>query len=387
MTRIYLDNAATSWPKPESVYTAMDGWSRTNGANAGRAAYAEAVGADQAITQARRAVADLLGAKSQQVVFTAGCTDGLNLAIHGLLAPGDHVITSAAEHNSVLRPLSAWADRVSLTHLPCNAVGIVDLAELRRQLRPETRLVAVTQASNVTGAIQPIADLCQMLKEHNAQHGGRTKLLVDAAQSLGHLGVRVDQLPIDLLATSGHKGLLGPLGIGVLYLRPGAEAEVRPLRQGGTGSQSDRDVQPDTLPDKYEAGSANMPGIVGLGAGVRHVNDHFDSIVAHAAELSARFLTGVQGIAGVTLYGSPPEALRAPLAAFNIGDQDPREVATILDTHFGVQARAGIHCAPRMHAALGTLARGGAVRLSWGAFNTPTDIDAALEAIRAIAAA
>ena len=232
-TRIYLDNAATSWPKPDSVYAAVDAYQRELGAAGGRGGYRSGVEADRLLARARQAVARLVAVESpRQIVFTSSGTDALHLAIDGLLRPGDHVVTTVCEHNSVLRPLRALRETadVSISYVRCDAQGFVSPDDVRAALRPNTRLVAVVHASNVTGAIQPIDEIGPIAREADAF------FLVDAAQSLGHVPIDVSQIAVDLLAAPGHKGLLGPLGTGVLYIRPCVERELQPLRCGGTGS-------------------------------------------------------------------------------------------------------------------------------------------------------
>ena len=391
MKRIYLDNAATSWPKPESVYLAVDRYLRENGAPAGRSTYSQAAEVERIIAAARAAVARLIGAGDpRQIVFAYSGTDALNLAIHGLLRRGDHAICSAADHNSVLRPLRSLEEHgdIEVTRVACNREGIVDPDDVRRALRPNTRLVAMTHASNITGAVQPAAEIGQLVKQHGA------RFLVDAAQSLGHLPIDVDALHADLLAAPGHKGLLGPLGTGILYIRPGVENQLQTIRQGGTGTESDQDRQPDLLPQKFEPGNHNVPGLVGLAAALEWLQIQGISVIeAHEQQLADRLRTGLLSIHGVTLHGPKP-SIRAtgsaqspvpPSAAvvsISIDGYDPQEAAAVLDASFGVQVRAGLHCAPLMHKAIGTLDRGGTVRFSIGAFNTSEEIDAAIDAVK-----
>lgn len=377
--RVYLDNAATSWPKPEAVYRAVDDYQRRLGAPAGRSSYTEASEAERLVTACRQKVARLIGAADpKRIVFTQNGTDSLNIALHGLLRPGDHVVTSVCEHNSVLRPLRFLAEHrdVTVSYVPCGATGIVDPDEVRRAITRQTKLVAILHASNVTGSIQPVAQIGRTAKEHGAD------LLVDAAQSLGYLPIDVSELGCDLLAAPGHKGLLGPLGTGVLYLSPGIDQRLLPLRQGGTGTRSDEDVQPSSLPDRYESGNLNMPGIVGLEAGASHL------LVAgigpsreHQTQLTAHLLDGLAGLSAATIYGSRNLAERVGVVSLNVEGYDPRELASLLDAQWSIQTRAGIHCAPRMHQALRT-APAGTLRLSVGHFTTEADVDAALAALR-----
>ena len=379
--RIYLDNAATSWPKPETVYDAVDKYLRENGAPAGRSAYTQAADVERAIASARAAVARLIGATSaKQIIFTSNGTEALNLAIHGLLRPGDHAICTWADHNSVLRPLRDLEEHnnVQVTRVRCDASGQVNPDDIRRALQPNTKLVAILHASNVTGVIQPIPEIGRIVHEHGA------RFLVDAAQSLGHVPVSVDELQADLLAAPGHKGLLGPLGTGVLYIRPGLEAELLSARQGGTGSRSDEDRQPDFLPDKFEAGNHNVPGLVGLAAAVAWLEAKgVTALHDHEQRLSQRLRNGLQNIPRIKLHGTANQTVG--VVSITIEGYDPQEAAALLDASFGVQTRAGLHCAPLMHRALGTIETGGTIRFSIGAFNTTEDIDAAIAAVKEIA--
>jgi cysteine desulfurase/selenocysteine lyase len=385
MPRIYLDNAATSWPKPESVYTAVDRYMREIGAAAGRGAYSQAVESQRIVDEARRNCADLWGVtEPDRIVFGFNGTDVLNLAIHGVLRRGDHVVTTVCEHNSVLRPLADATRRldVEVTHVGCDGAGVVDAADMQRALRPSTRLVAVTHASNVTGAAQPIAQIARIVRTTDAL------FLVDAAQSAGHLPINNLELDIDLIAASGHKAMLGPLGVGILHIRRGVEQELLPVRQGGTGTHSTHDTPPDELPHRFEAGNLNMPALAGLAASTRFLLDRtIDTIAAHEADLAARLCDGLKAIDGVRVLGPPGDGARAPVVSITVEGYDPQDFAAALDSAFGVQCRAGLHCAPRMHAALGTLPRGGTVRFSVGWSTTPADIDRTLEAVAAIASA
>ncbi|HWB10011.1 MAG TPA: aminotransferase class V-fold PLP-dependent enzyme [Pirellulales bacterium] len=377
--RIYLDQAATSWPKPECVYEAVDQYQRLLGAAAGRGGYAEAVEVSQRVHAARAAVARLLGAeRPENVVFAFNGTDALNTAIHGGLAGGGHVITTVAEHNSVLRPLRALErdGRIEVTRLAVAGEGVVEPDEVRRALRSDTALIAVTHASNVTGAIQPAAEIGAIAREAGVL------FLLDAAQTAGELPINVRQLQVDMLAAPGHKGLLGPLGTGVLYIRPGVELRVDSLRQGGTGSFSEDDEQPAVLPDKYEAGNLNVPGILGLRAGVEWIIDKgLESLRTESMALSQRLLDRLRETEGITVYGPTPARDRIGLVSFTSGPIDSHEFAAILDSAYRVQGRAGLHCAPLVHKAIGTFALGGTLRLSWGPFNTLAEIDHAADAI------
>lgn len=378
--RIYLDNAATSWPKPAGVYAAVDRYQRECGAPGGRSGYREAMEATRIVNRARRGVADLLGVGNpSHIVFTYSGTDSLNLAIRGAVRPGDHVVTTDCEHNSVLRPLRWLAEHagVEVTYVPCDGAGFVSPDDVRAALRRETRLVAVVHASNVTGAIQPIAEIGQAVREHGGLY------LVDAAQTLGHVPIDVAACGVDLLAAPGHKGLMAPLGVGVLSIRPGVERQVDPLRCGGTGTQSDDDRQPEALPERFEPGNHNLPGLAGLAAALDYLKERtVDDVEAHHRGLTTRLLDSLRDIEGLTLYGPQDAGRRTSVVSLNLAGYDPQELAAMLDASHRVQCRAGLHCAPRMHAALGTAELGGAVRLSAGCFNTADDVDAAVAALQ-----
>ena len=383
--RIYLDNAATSWPKPEAVYAIVERYLRELGAPAGRSAYREANEVERLINDARRRLADLLGAEEpSRIVFTCNCTDSLNLALHGILQAGDHVITSVVEHNSVLRPLRYLEEtaNIQVTRVGCGLEGIIDPDDVRAAIQPNTRLIAVVHASNVTGALQPVSEIGHVARERELLY------LVDAAQSVGHVPIDVREIGADLLAGPGHKGLMGPLGIGFLYIAPGIEEQVRPVRQGGTGTQSVFDQQPSTMPDKYESGNHNVPAILGLGAGAAFLAERsVQEIRRHDQSLTRALLERLESIDGVTIRGPRELEQRVGVVSITIDGHDPQDFATMLDSAYSIQVRAGLHCAPLMHQALGTAAGGGTVRLSLGAFNTDEDVKAASEAVREIAAA
>jgi cysteine desulfurase/selenocysteine lyase len=381
--RIYLDNAATSWPKPEAVYAAVDDYQRRLGAPAGRGAYATGQEVASLVAAARRQVASLIGAEhAKQICFGLNGTDVLNIAIHGLLREGDHVVTSVCEHNSVLRPLRWLAEHrgVSVSYLPCDGKGIIDADALPAAMQAQTRLIALTHASNVTGALQPIAEFARIARQREIP------LLIDAAQSLGHVPINVAELGIDMLAAPGHKGLLGPLGTGVLFVADHLHAQIESLRQGGTGTSSEDDHQPSELPHKFEAGNLNVPGIVGLGAGAAWVAERtIAKIREHELQLTAALWKDLSEIEGVTLYGPASGEFRVGVVSFNVAGFDPQEVASMLDAAAGIEVRAGLHCAPRMHDALGTTQLGGTVRMSVGPFNTSEQIATAVATVAQLA--
>jgi selenocysteine lyase/cysteine desulfurase len=406
--RIYLDNAATSWPKPETVYEAVDRYLREIGAPNGRSGYREARESNRIVERAREGVARLIGAKNaSHIILGLNCSDMLNIAIHGVVRPGDHVVTTVCDHNSVLRPLTALREEagVTVTYVPCDAEGYVSPDDIRNAIKPNTRLVAVNHASNVTGAIQPVAEIGRIVGETEAFY------LVDAAQSLGHVPLDVDTIAADLLAAPGHKGLLGPLGTGVLYIRPGIEREVKPLRYGGTGTQSDADVQPEELPQKYEPGNHNLVGLAGLVAATDFLqSESIETIQSHHTRLGQQLIEGLLDIEGVTVYGphtmtrglspfaqsseqkgtvplSERAAHRTSVVSITVEGYDPQELAAILEQTHNLQTRAGFQCAPRMHESLGTVPLGGTLRFSPGHTTTPKQIDVAINAVQEIAVA
>lgn len=378
--RIYLDNAATSWPKPTEVYDAADRWQRENGSAAGRGLSNASQVTDRLIQEARRNVATLLGVvDSKRIIFTLNGTDALHLAIQGLVRPGDHVVTTVCEHNSVLRPLRQLCSPrgVAVTHVDCDASGRVSPTDVLAALNSKTAFVVVTHASNVTGTIQPVAEIGGELRKR------KIPFIVDAAQTVGELPLAVDDLQCDLLAAPGHKGLLGPLGTGILYVRPGIEERMPSIRAGGTGSESQSTLQPTTLPDKYESGNLNVPGIVGLGAGTKWLAGRTIAAVReHAVTLTHRLLDGLRDAKGLKIVGPPNAESRVGVVSLTLDGYDPQEAAAVLATTFGIQSRAGLHCAPLMHKALGTESAGGTLRLSVGPFNTTDDIDAAIDALK-----
>ena len=381
MRRIYLDNAATSFPKPECVYAAIDEFNRRLGAAAGRGSYRTGIAAADIVRRCRLNLARLFNAEGPDCfAFAFNGTDALNMALHGLLRPGDHVVTTEAEHNSVLRPLRALRDiGVSVTVVECDQVGRIAADGVRAALRPETRLVAVTHASNVTGVVHPVAEIAEVAKTAGAH------VLLDAAQTAGHVPIDLASVHIDLLACSGHKGLLGPLGTGLLYVRRGVEERLRSVRQGGTGTASEEDRHPSAMPELLEAGNLNLPAIAGLEAatgwllenGVTRLRDH-------ELDLTARLWQGLVRVPGVTLHGPDATADRVGVLSLTVDGWEPHDLAAVLDADFGVEARAGLHCAPLVHRRLGTEERGGTLRFSLGAFTTEADVDGAVDAIAAV---
>lgn len=379
--RIYLDNAATSFPKPPGVVEAVTRYLTDEGVSLGRATTRSGEETARRVGQLRTKLGQFFGAgPGDEVVFTFSGTDSLNMALHGFLKPGDHVVTTDIEHNSVLRPLEWLRQRgIAVTHVPCDSAGRVATDDIRQAIRPETRLLAVSHSSNVTGTIQPIADFAELARQHGA------RILVDACQTAGHIPISIREAGIDFLACSGHKGLRGPLGTGVLLIARDAVPDLESFRQGGTGSQSDSPLQPAAGPDKYEAGNHNTPGLLGLAAALEWIEqEELGALHEREAAQTARLQEGLRYLPNVRVPGPEPDQ-RIPVVSFVIEGFDSRDVASILDAEFGIEVRAGLHCAPRIHTALGTLPYGGTVRLSPGLATTEGQIDAALDAIAEIA--
>ncbi|MCA9214389.1 MAG: aminotransferase class V-fold PLP-dependent enzyme [Planctomycetales bacterium] len=375
-SRIYLDNAATSWPKPNSVYDAVDHYQRSCGVPYGRGGYKAAAEVGRTIDQLRVQIASLVKAKhASNVLFTYSGTDSLNLGIHGIVRAGDHVVTSLAEHNSVLRPLRYLeaTHNVEVTRVAVNECGIVNPGDVIDAIRPNTRLVVAIHASNVTGAIYDLAPIGQFCQRSSQP----PFFLVDAAQSIGHIPVDVAQLGCDMLAAPGHKGLLGPTGTGVLYVSDRAYEELQPYRQGGTGTQSETDEQPTEPPARFESGNHNVPGLVGLAAGIEYIQQTgLSSIRKHEIHLMTHLRERLQAIPHVSCFGPASASACVGVLSFNVANIAPQDIASILDSTLTVQCRAGLHCAAMIHKAMGTFAIGGTVRLSVGPYSTVEQLDA-----------
>jgi len=379
---IYLDNAATSWPKPECVYQAIGEFLRTKGGNPGRDGHSMSVAAAEAVEETRALVARLVHApRKERVIFTLNCTDALNMGLKGLLREGDHVITSCIGHNSLVRPLIKLEHQgVNVTRLlPSTETGAVSAREIEEAITKHTRLVVMTHASNVTGTIQPIEAYGAIARKHHLI------FMVDAAQTAGQYPIDVQGANIDLLAFSGHKGLLGPPGTGVLYV--GNRVDLDSLREGGTGSDSELEEQPGLLPFRHESGTVNSVGIAGLGAGLNFVfAEGLDRIRTHEHHLTDILLKGLGRISGVTIYAAAEGSPQAPVISFVIEGYGPGEVGMILDQAFDIKVRTGLHCAPAAHKTLGTFPSG-TIRLSPGYFNTAEEISKTLQAVEKVAGA
>jgi len=375
---IYLDNAASSHPKPDSVYEAVDGALRL-GANPGRSGHHAALEAARLVLGAREGLAELLGVlDASRVIFTLNGTQALNLALKGILRSGDHVVTTCMEHNSVLRPLAALERRgVTSVQVVSEPDGTVRAEALERALRPNTRLVVLCHASNVSGTLQDaeaVGDLCR-------RKG--LLFLLDAAQTLGAVPLDAVKVGAHLLAAPGHKGLLGPQGTGLLYVAPGLVVEA--LAEGGTGSRSEERSMPEEMPEALEAGTLNTPGLAGLAAGVQYLQGRgVEDVRRGEEEILAFLLPELRKVPGLILYGPTEPWRRVAVVSFNLEGRDGAHVGFALDEVYGIAVRVGLHCAPDAHKALGTFPAG-AVRASFGPFNTLADAEALVSAVREIA--
>ena len=391
--RLYLDNAATSFPKPPAVHAAMADFGAACGASPGRGAYAEARHATALFRTCRERLSALLhGEDPNHIVFTLNTSDALNLAIRGHVhaRPATahrprHLVTTDLDHNSVLRPYNELCDRdpnLTQTRVPCDPdTGLVDVDDLRRAIRPETILVSVVHGSNVTGTLQPVRAIGRMCREM------AVPFLVDAAQTVGHLPIDVQDDCIDLLAAPGHKGLLGPLGTGFLYIRPGLEKLMVTSREGGTGSASELDTQPTFMPDRFEPGSHNAPGIIGLSEGVAWIlQQGIDNLWKHERDLMKVMIEGLSSIDGLRYLGPQGIANRCGVFSVRLDGYDaPQDLSDRLEDEYGILTRSGIHCAPHAHRTMNTHASGGATRLSLGPFVSAQDVKYATDAIAHIA--
>jgi len=375
---IYLDNAATTFPKPESVYLAMDRTSREVGVAPNRGGYRQSLDAARVLFEARESLASLFGAAdSSRFIITHSATESLNLAVKGLIRSGDHIVTTSMEHNSLARPLhAAESSGCTVTWVNGDQDGYVRAEDILSAVRDDTRLVAMTHCSNVTGALNPVQEIGPLLKERNIL------FLVDAAQSAGSVPIDLQSMKIDLLAVPGHKGLYGPQGTGFLYIAPGVDLD--PLILGGTGGASTGLTPPVQLPERFESGTLNIAGIAGLKEGVDFViAQGVERVRRHEFFLLERLIKGLSSIARVILRNGHIEKPRGSVLSFTIAGMDPAKTGFILDRDFDIAVRVGLHCAPLAHKTIGTFPEG-TVRVSPGFFNTESDIDRFVAAVREI---
>lgn len=382
MHTIYLDNAATSFPKPPAVGARMREYVDEVGASVSRGSYEAAQQAELVTLRLRQRLGALFGfADPSHVILTPGNTWGLNMLLLGALRPGDHALVSAMEHNAVMRPLTQLAKRgVSFDRIPCDAEGRLQTGRVEAMLRPNTRLVLLAHASNVSGTVQDAAAVGEICAARGIPFA------LDAAQTAGHIPLDFAALHLSALSVPAHKGLMGPQGIGALLLRPDFAKTLEPLVSGGTGSVSDSEDIPLYLPDRFEPGTPNLPGIYGWEAALAYLESvTVEAAAAHDRALSERFLIGLRDMPGVALIGPDTAEGRVGVFSLDFPGKDNAEITARLEEDFGILTRCGLHCAPSAHRTLGTFPRG-TVRLSLGWFSTEEDIDRALQAIKAVSA-
>ena len=376
---IYFDNAATSFPKPQVVYDAVMDSMMNYGANPGRSGHKLALKASRGIFEARNNISKLFNIKNPlDLILTFNCTESLNIAIKGVLKPGDHVITTSMEHNSVLRPIMNL-EKIGVDHTIVwgDSKGRINPKDIESSIKSNTKLIVTTHISNLTGTIMDIDRIGEISKKHGIMY------LLDAAQSAGVYDIDLNNMNVDMLAFPGHKGLLGPQGTGGLYIKEGIE--ISEIFQGGTGSVSHLLTQPEEMPDKFESGTPNASGIIGLGAGVKYIMDvGLESIRKKELELTEYFMNEVGKINGIKIYGPESILEHAPVVALNIKDADSSEVSYILNEEYDIGVRPGLHCAPLAHKTIGTFEQG-TIRFSFGYENTYGEIEAGIKALKEIA--
>jgi cysteine desulfurase / selenocysteine lyase len=376
---IYLDNAATSFPKPECVYEEIDRCMRKYCANPGRGGHSMSIEAGRAVTEARDIVCEFFNIDNpMQLSFTKNATEALNIAIKGCLKPGDHVITTCMEHNSVMRPLKTLErdSGIELTTVKGSALGEIEPEDIEHNIKKNTRLIVCTLSSNVNGIVMPVKDIGSIARQAGILY------LVDASQGAGSIPVDIADQNIDMLAFPGHKGLFGPQGSGGLFVRDGIK--LKPLMEGGTGSNSEYVYQPEMMPDLLESGTVNTPGIIGLCTGIKYITSRgIEGIREYKHKLIQRLIQGIADIKGIKLYSRYEKSNNSGIVAINLDGYDSTELSYILDKDYGIATRAGLHCAPFAHRILGT-DRIGLVRFSVSCLNTLQEIDIAIKALKKI---
>lgn len=388
MKQIYCDNASTSFPKAPGLGAAIGEHIDRNGYNISRGNYTKAYGVEEAVIEAKELLCEVFNFNRQQnVVFTPGATAGLNMIIKGLLKQGDHIITSSMEHNSVVRPIRQLTrDGVEWDEAIGSEKGDITPSAVEKRIKPNTKLILITHGSNVCGTVNPIEQIGEICQRHNLLFA------IDSAQTAGSMEIDMDRNNIDALAFPGHKSLLGPQGVGGLLLSDRAAASMTPLIAGGTGSQSDKDEMPDFLPDKFQAGTLNLPGIIGLRHSLRYIREvGLMSIMEKKKQLTERFLSGVLNMEGINLIGKEPEKYsakdlfqgRCPVVSLDFVTMDNAEASFILENKFGIMTRCGLHCAPHAHKTLKTFPKG-TVRFSFGYFNEIEEVDYVIDAIHKV---
>lgn len=379
MSGAYLDNAATTYPKPEVVYRAMDRFAREIGGSPGRSGHQRSLEAGREVLRAREALARLFGVEDiSRIAFTKNATEALNMVIQDILGRGGHAVITSLEHNSVWRPLAALSGSgdASYSIVPCGQDGSLDITRVQEAILSETRMIICTHASNVVGNLLPVEEVAGLAGEKGIP------VLVDAAQTAGRCRLLPEEMGIQYMAFTGHKELFGPQGTGGLYIAPGWEIE--PLMFGGTGSRSESSEQPGFLPDRYESGTLNALGLAGLRAGVEFLLEKgVDEIRRHEGELTLRLMEGLMELTGITIYGPGKWAKKIGVVSFNLEGFTSSEVASRLNDEYGICVRSGLHCAPLAHRTIGTL-ENGVVRASLSYMNTAEDVDYLLESLTAI---
>lgn len=381
MKKIYLDNAATTFPKPPAVASAMSEYINNIGGNVGRGAYESSYTAGEVVYNTREMLCDLFGFNNPlNVVFTPNITTSLNMIIKGLFKAGDHIIVSSMEHNAVMRPLTSMSKKgILFDRAQCNTDGTLDPKKVEALIRPETKAVIMTHGSNVCGTLLPVVEVGNICKKHGLY------FIMDSAQTAGSLDINFKKLNLSILAFTGHKGLMGPQGTGGLLIAPEIVPQMEPLIEGGTGSLSESEEQPVFMPDRYESGTLNIPGIYGLNASLKFIKEAgIHNIHDKEMELTRQFLEGVLDMDNVQVIGLKNTENRTSVVSLNFPNHDNSEVAFRLDKEFGIMTRVGLHCAPSAHRTLGTMPEG-TVRFSPGYFNTHEDIEYTLYAISKIA--
>jgi len=375
---IYLDNAATSWPKPPEVLKAMTDVLERAGGNPGRSGHRLSIAAAREIYNVREDIARFFHVPDPlRVIFTSSATHAINLVLKGLLKPRDHVVTTSMEHNAVMRPLRNLERKgLRLSVVQCASDGSMDIRDVARAMNSATRLVVCTHASNVAGTLLPVAEIASIA------HRAGALLMVDAAQTAGAIPIDMRAMGIDLLAFTGHKELQGPLGIGGLVIADNVDvSQIEPLMRGGTGSRSESEEQPDDLPDKFESGTANLAGIAGLGAGLKWIKDRgIGEIRKQMKKLSQTLIDGLSALPKVKLYGTLDPERSVAIVSFTVAGKRVSEIGLRLDEEYGVLSRVGLHCAPAAHKTIGSFPEG-TVRLAPGVFTTINDIQEAIQAI------
>lgn len=380
MERIYFDNGSTTFPKPAEVPEAMCRYITTVGSNIGRGGYQVAYDVEEAVYETRQLLCDLFnGGDCKRVVFAKNVTESLNVLLKGYLKSGDHVLVSSMEHNAVMRPLTQLREMgVAFSRIPCCSDGTLRLDQAESLVRPNTKLVVMTHASNVCGTILPIKEMGAFCRAHGL------RFFVDCAQTAGVCPIDMEEMSIDALAFTGHKGLLGPQGVGGFLLREGLENELEPLLSGGTGSLSHTEEVPSFMPDRFEPGTMNLPGIIGLREGLLWLQrTGVDRILRHELELTERFLSGLQGMredGKLRIAGLPGAAGRTGVVSIQTTERELSQVAYELDRRYGIMTRVGLHCAPSAHKTLGTFPTG-TIRFSFGWWNTVREVDCATQAL------